>query len=127
MLKALSLFAIAALSMSALAASQGPTGDKAKGKTSFERTGCWQCHGLQGQGGNEGPRIAAPVSMTWPAMSRFVRSARRSMPPYTEKVLSEQELADIYAYLQSIPSAPDFTTIPLLNAMNPDDPARRPR
>jgi hypothetical protein len=37
------------------------------------------------------------------------------MPPYTEKVLSDQELADIYAYLQAIPTAPAFTTIPLLS------------
>ena len=41
------------------------------------------------------------------------------MPPYTETVLSNQELADIYAYLRSIPPAPDFRTIPLLNGMMP--------
>jgi len=55
--------------------------------------------------------------MTWAVFSRFVRTTRGNMPPYTEKVLSNQELADIYAYLQSIPPAPDFTTIPLLNGM----------
>src|SRR5713101_7957654 len=94
-----------------------PAGDVAKGKASFERSGCWQCHGRQGQGGREGPRIASPVPMAWPAMLRFVRTTRRNMPPYTEKVLSDQELADIYVYLQSIPAAPDFRTIPLLNGM----------
>jgi hypothetical protein len=36
------------------------------------------------------------------------------MPPYTEKALPTQDLVDIYAYLQSIPKAPDFHTIPLL-------------
>jgi hypothetical protein len=37
------------------------------------------------------------------------------MPPYTEKVVSDQELADIFAYVQSIPKPPDVKTIPLLN------------
>ncbi len=96
-----------------------PTGDAAKGKITFQRTGCYQCHGTQGQGGREGARIAAPVPMQWPAFANFVRTTRRNMPPYTEKVLSNQDLADIYTYLRSIPPAPDFTTIPLLNGMLP--------
>src|SRR2546423_1950062 len=91
----------------------------AKGKASFERTGCWQCHGRQGQGGRESPRIASPVPMSWPVLSRFVRTTKADMPPYTESVLSNQELADIYAYLRSMPPAPDFRTIPLLNGMMP--------
>jgi mono/diheme cytochrome c family protein len=37
------------------------------------------------------------------------------MPPYSEKILSNEDLADIYAYLQSIPKAADYKTIPLLN------------
>jgi mono/diheme cytochrome c family protein len=123
MRQALLLYAVATLSMTVLAAPLAVVtqpaalqGDRANGKASFERTGCWQCHGHQGQGGREGPRIAAPVPMSWPAMARFVRTSSRNMPPYTDKVLSDRELADIYAYLQSIPPAPDFTTIPLLNA-----------
>jgi mono/diheme cytochrome c family protein len=114
----------ATLSAAAFAASSAfaaqataPAGDVAKGKTSFERTGCWQCHGLQGQGGREGPRIASPVPMPWPTLSRFVRTTKGDMPPYTEKVLSNQELADIDAYLRSIPPAPDFKTIAVLNGM----------
>lgn len=116
--------AAAALSAAALTAPPAlagqaatPGGDAAKGKATFARIGCWQCHGGQGQGGREGPRIASPVPMTWPALSRFVRTARRNMPPYTEKVLSDQDLADVYAYLRSIPPTPDFKTIPLLNDM----------
>jgi len=124
MRKTFLLIAGATLSAAAFAASSAfaaqaapPAGDAAKGKTSFERTGCWQCHGLQGQGGREGPRIASPVPMAGPALSRFVRTTKGDMPPYTEKVLSNQELADIDAYLRSIPPAPDFTTIALLNGM----------
>jgi hypothetical protein len=36
------------------------------------------------------------------------------MPPYTAKVLSDQDLADIYAYLMSIPPPPAIDSIPLL-------------
>ena len=121
MRNALSLLAAAALSMIVFAAplvraaqSAGPTGDPVKGKATFERTGCWECHGHQGQGGVEGPRIAAPASALQ-VMSRYVRNPRRNMPPYTQKVLSDQELADISAYLQSIPPPPDYTTVPLLS------------
>ena len=101
---------------SAFAAQAGaPPGDAVKGKANFERVGCWSCHGLQGQGGREGPRIASPVPRSWAALSAFVRSTTGDMPPYTEKVLPTQDLADIYAYLQSIPPAPDYKTIPLLS------------
>ena len=117
--------AVFAASSAFAAQAAAPAGDIAKGKTSFERTGCWQCHGHQGQGGREGPRIASPVPLAWPAFSAFVRTTRADMPPYTENVLSNQELADIYAYMRSIPPAPDFTTIPLLNGLLTIAPAQR--
>ena len=117
--------AVFAASSAFAAQAAAPAGDIAKGKTSFERTGCWQCHGHQGQGGREGPRIASPVPLAWPAFSAFVRTTRADMPPYTENVLSNQELADMYAYMRSIPPAPDFTTIPLLNGLLTIAPAQR--
>jgi mono/diheme cytochrome c family protein len=119
--KSLGLMAAAALLGAAVFGSApgfgaaAPQGDAAKGKANFERVGCWQCHGREGQGGREGPRIAAPVPLAYPALSAFVRTTSGDMPPYTEKVLSNQELTDIYAYLQSIPAPPDHKTIPLLN------------
>jgi hypothetical protein len=36
------------------------------------------------------------------------------MPPYTAKVLSGSELADIYAFLQSRPQPPALDSVPLL-------------
>ena len=40
---------------SAMAApAPAPQGDVAKGKANFQRVGCWECHGHQGQGGNAG-------------------------------------------------------------------------
>lgn len=94
-----------------------PKGDAAKGKANFERVGCYQCHGHQGQGGREGPRIADPVPLAWPAFQAWVRTTSGDMPPYTPKVLSDQELADIYSYIQSVPKGPDYKGIPLLNQM----------
>jgi cytochrome c1 len=37
------------------------------------------------------------------------------MPPYTAKVVSDQDLADIYAFLQSVKQPPPVKDIPLLN------------
>ena len=44
-----------------------------------------------------------------------MRTTNRQMPPYREAVLPNEDLADIYAYLQSVPKTPDYKTIPLLN------------
>jgi mono/diheme cytochrome c family protein len=39
----------------------------------------------------------------------------RTMPPYMEAILSNEDLADIYAYLQTIPKPADYKSTPLLN------------
>jgi ubiquinol-cytochrome c reductase cytochrome c subunit len=85
-----------------------------KGKTLFITYGCFGCHGTIGQGGNAGPKIA-PDPMPYEAMANFIRTTTRQMPPYREAVLPNEDLADIYAYLQSVPKSPDYKTIPLLN------------
>jgi len=85
-----------------------------KGKQVFMRAGCWQCHGTLGQGGAAGPKLA-PDPLPFDALSSFVRTTNRAMPPYREEVLSDADLADLYVYLQSIPKGPDPKTIPLLN------------
>ena len=87
------------------------------GKTVFIQKGCWQCHGTMGQGSiaTSGGKRLAPDPMPWEAFSGFVRSTNRAMPPFSDKILSDGDLADIYAYLQSIPKPPAVTSIPLLN------------
>lgn len=84
------------------------------GKGVFMRAGCWQCHGTMGQGAMTGPRLA-PDPLPFEALASFVRTSNRNMPPYRVQVLSDDDLADIYAYLQSIPKAPDPKSIPLLD------------
>lgn len=111
------------ISSAVAAPAAAPQGDAAKGKGHFERVGCWECHGHQGQGGNAGVRIADPVPLAWPAFLAWVRTTSGDMPPFTEKVLPTQDLADIYAYLQAVPKAPDYKNIPLL-AQQASAPAR---
>jgi ubiquinol-cytochrome c reductase cytochrome c subunit len=47
-----------------------------------------------------GPRIG-PDPIPFDILLRYVRKPTGEMPPYTAKVISDQELADIYAFLQS--------------------------
>jgi mono/diheme cytochrome c family protein len=84
------------------------------GKRLFVKVGCYLCHGTQAQGGAAGPRLA-PDPMPFEALSAFVRTTSREMPPFREAVLSDADLADIYAYLQSIPKPPDPKSLPQLN------------
>jgi mono/diheme cytochrome c family protein len=99
---------------SAVASSAAFAASAEKGKTLFIRYGCFQCHGTVGQGGNAGPKLA-PDPIPFEALSAFVRTTNRQMPPFREAVLPNEDLADIYAYLQSIPPTKDYKTIPLIN------------
>ena len=89
-------------------------GSAERGKLAYVKHGCWQCHGFMGQGGVTGPKLA-PNPMPPEALSAFVRNTNGAMPPYQKAILSDEDLADIHAYLLSIPKAPDYKSIPLLN------------
>ena len=60
-----------------------------------------------------GARLA-PRPIAFAAFARYVRRPTGQMPPYTGKVVSDQELADIYAFLLTIPPPPAVDTIPIL-------------
>jgi len=92
----------------------GNAGNVSKGKTAFINHGCWQCHGTVGQGGAAGPRLA-PEPKPWEFYASFIRHSAGPMPPYTETILSNADLADMYAYLKSLPKTADYKVIPLLN------------
>ena len=57
-----------------------------KGKTAYTQHGCWQCHGMQAQGGLTGPKLA-PDPIPIEAFTAFVRTTNRAMPPYSEAIL----------------------------------------
>jgi mono/diheme cytochrome c family protein len=90
--------------------------DAAKGKIFFtQKYGCYQCHGTEGQGSSvTGPKLA-PNPMPYDALANFVRTSAREMPPYREQILPNEDLQDIYAYLESIKPPADYKSIPLLN------------
>ena len=73
------------------------------GKKLFASIGCYQCHGHEAQGSSAtGPRLG-PRAIPLAAFSRYVRQPTGQMPPYTAKVLSDADLANIYAFVQSRP------------------------
>jgi ubiquinol-cytochrome c reductase cytochrome c subunit len=90
-----------------------PKGDALKGKKLFSDIGCYQCHGYAAQGGGAGPRLA-PRPIAFEAFSKYVRKPAGEMPPYTAKVVTDQDLADVYAFLASIPQPASVDSIPLL-------------
>jgi mono/diheme cytochrome c family protein len=82
-----------------------PAGSIEKGRLGFVKVGCAQCHGREAQGSpTTGPRLG-PNGLPYAAFARYVRAPRLQMPPYTEKVLSDADLADLYAFAQSRPKA----------------------
>jgi mono/diheme cytochrome c family protein len=52
--------------------------------------------------------------MTVTRFTAYVRNPRR-MPPYTDKVLTDAQAADLFAYLKSLPPSPEPAAIPLLS------------
>lgn len=105
---------LAALAGLALGQAGALAASAEKGKEAFLKNGCWQCHGERGQGGVTGFKLA-PDPIPFETLQNFVRTTSRNMPPYREEILSNDDLADIYAYLQSIPQGTDAKSIPLLN------------
>ena len=89
-----------------------PAGNAVEGKKLYDSYGCYQCHGREAQGSNAtGPRLG-PRPIAWSAFSRYVRQPTNQMPPYTTKVVSDADLANIYAFVAARPAPP--TNIPLL-------------
>ena len=87
-----------------------------KGKQNFVTYACYACHGYAGQGSDVGPRIDT-TRLTLQGFVNIVRKPARRMPPFrTERQITDAALAEIYAFLKSVPSPPDPKTIPLLNA-----------
>ena len=109
---------ILTLAIGSASAQQAPTpsGNADNGKKLYRETGCYQCHGLAGQGAMmTGPR----VSRTEFAFDGFLNQLRHpagQMPPYEAVVLSDRDAADIYAYLRQMPAPRDPNSIPLLKA-----------
>ena len=90
-----------------------PAGRVEEGAALYSSTGCYACHANEGQGGAQGPRIG-PDPITFARFLWYVRYPSGSMPPYTDTVMSDQNLADIYAFLKARLRPPSVDNIPLL-------------
>lgn len=91
-----------------------PAGNPTNGKAIYTKAGCYECHGREAQGGaGTGPKLG-PAPIPYAAFAFQVRTPRDQMPPYTAKVLSDAQLADIYAFVQAAPQPPKVESVPLL-------------
>jgi mono/diheme cytochrome c family protein len=88
-------------------------GDAEKGRRLYREVFCYACHGTEGQGSRDGVRIGGtPPSLA--VFRSYLRKPSGNMPAYTSKVLSDEEVVDIHAFLRSLPKPPDVDSIPLL-------------
>lgn len=98
-------------------------GNAENGKELFTNFTCFGCHGYTGETGR-GPRLNPPRLN----QDRFITYLRnppnpRQMPPYRQAEVSDQKLADIYAFLESLPSgSPDAEDIPTLREILDESP-----
>ena len=119
----LCLFAAVVGESAAAGPADSAVGDAAKGKELFIENGCFACHGYWGQGGSyTGPRLA-PNPIAWQAIAAFIRNPRglnppyiawpfNVMPPFTSKMVSDEDVRNIYAYLNSVPGPTDIKNVP---------------
>src|SRR5690349_23216518 len=99
--------------LAGILSAQQPAGDAAKGKDLFLKYSCYACHGFSGQNGS-GARLV-PMRMSTAAFTAYVRAPRtRQMPSFSIKVLSDQQLADIHAYIKTLPESKPAKDIPAL-------------
>jgi mono/diheme cytochrome c family protein len=108
--------AAAALALVSFAGGAAFAASAEKGKVAFVKNGCWQCHDFTGQGSvaTSNGKVIARTQLPLDAFISFVRTSNGPMPPFRAPVLSDEDLTDIYAYLQSLPEPKPVQDIPLL-------------
>jgi len=115
--KALGAAVLCAVALGVAAGEVGPQGDAANGKQVYLRVACFACHGRSGQGGAyRGPTpILAQTALPIEGFKALLRDPPGDMPAYSEAVLSDRDIADIYAFLESLPGPRPPKDIPSLN------------
>lgn len=109
---------VGALLASTIAFAADKPANVARGKQLYLATGCYQCHGTRGQGGGgAGPRLA-PGPIPYAGWLQQLRRPRARMPVYTAVVMPDADVADMYAYLQSVPKGKTASEIPMLKALS---------
>ena len=81
------------------------------GRKLYVKNGCAACHGLEGQGApTSGPRVG-PNPLPLAAFIKYVRAPKNQMPPYSAKVMSDEELTDVHAFLAARPKPAAATVL----------------
>ena len=98
-------------------AQDAPPGDAVNGKRAYLAVGCMYCHGRAGQGGamNYPAPALAKTQMPFEGFKMVLRESMRDMPAYTEPVLADKDLVDIYAFLQTLPGRRPAKDISILS------------
>jgi mono/diheme cytochrome c family protein len=106
------------IALTLLATAAFAQADAAKGKQHWMTYSCYGCHGYAGEGGGPGPRLAK-LKFNEKGFIGYVRNPPRpeAMPSYTEKVLTDAQPSDIFAFLQAQPAAKALKDVPLLQQM----------
>jgi mono/diheme cytochrome c family protein len=94
-----SLFALVLQTNTAFAQQQG---DPQAGASLWRARYCGNCHGSQAEGAY-GPDLAGGRGLTFEQVKRAIRRPWGVMPAYAETQLSDQQIADVLAFLQSRP------------------------
>ena len=120
--KRIGLAALAIVTLSAGAfvialAQDVPRSDAANGRRIYLAVGCFTCHGRSGQGGAyTGPApILARTALPFEGFKALIRDPSNNMPAYSDVVLSDQDIADVYAFLESLPGPRSPKDISILN------------
>jgi mono/diheme cytochrome c family protein len=94
-----------------------PTGNADNGRQIYMADGCFLCHGRVGQGGgyNQPTPALAKTELPFEPFKLQLRQPADDMPAYSEKVLTDQQVADIYAFVRSLPGKRNPKDIPILN------------
>jgi mono/diheme cytochrome c family protein len=91
-------------------------GNVVNGRRLYEKQTCAYCHGTAGGGGSTGPHLAA-IARTPDSFIRYVRRPTGAMPAFTGRVLSDEQLTDIFAYVKTLSAPKPVDEIPLLKQM----------
>jgi len=99
-------------SMAAQAQEDAPPGDAGNGKRLYLADGCFTCHGRAGQGGAyNGPAPRLPFD----GFKGQIRNPVNDMPAFSDANLSDKDIADIFAFVRSLPGPGSAKDIAILN------------